>query len=151
MGWARNDERRPCFVDQNTVNFVHDGKVMVLLMHIIDAAAHVVAQVIKAQFVIRRIGDVTGIGRVFFILGLLGVHNTRCHAQCGEYVRHPIGIASCQIIVDRHNMDAFSRQGIQIGGEGCDQGFTFACFHFGDVALVQENTTHQLYIKSAQT
>ena len=56
---------------------------MVFLVHFIDAATHVVAQVIKAQFIVGGIGDVRPIGGGFLGLGLLGVYNARGHTQCG--------------------------------------------------------------------
>ena len=46
-------------------------------------------------------------------------------------------------------MDALAFERIQIHGKRGDQGFTFAGFHFGDHAGVQNNAAHQLHIEMA--
>ena len=120
-------------------------------MHLAQFGLHIVAQIIKPKLIIRRIGDITGIGRRFFIIGLLRVNNPRGQAQSPIDFRHPLRIAARQIIVDRNDMHTLPGQSIKIGRESGHQGFTLTSFHLCDIALMQEYAAHQLYIKGAQT
>ncbi|MOA25198.1 hypothetical protein D3C78_1459100 [compost metagenome] len=44
-------------------------------------------------------------------------------------------------------MYALAGQCVQIGRQGCSQGFTFTGTHFSDAAFVQHHTAEQLHIK----
>ena len=46
-------------------------------------------------------------------------------------------------------MRAFARQGVEINGERADEGFAFACAHFGDFAVVQHHAADELNVKMA--
>ena len=46
-------------------------------------------------------------------------------------------------------MDALPQQSIQVDGHGGYQGLAFTRFHFGHLALVQNDTTDKLYIKGS--
>ena len=70
-------------------------------------------------------------------------------SQKRENLPHPFGIAFGQVIVDRNDMHAFSGQGIEIGRQGGDQGFSFTGFHFGDVASVEHDAADQLDVEMA--
>ena len=59
---AGDDERRARLIDQNGVDLVDDGKGMSALDEFACVDGHVIAQVIKAHFVIRAVGDVCGVG-----------------------------------------------------------------------------------------
>ena len=148
---ARDDQRRARLIDQNRVDLVHDGKGMPALRHFLDAALHVVAQVIKAQLVIGRIGDVGAVSGLFLGIGLIGIDHAGGQAQRRVDLAHPDRIALGQIIVDGDDMHALARQGVQIGGKGRHQRLALAGFHFGDVALMQEDPALQLHIEGAQT
>ena len=50
-------------------------------MHLSQLGLHIIAQIIKPKLVIRRIGDITGIGRCLFIVGLLRVNDPCGQAQ----------------------------------------------------------------------
>ena len=124
---------------------------MIALVHLAQVRFHVVAQIVEPKLVVGGIGDVGGIGALFLGLRLLGIDHTGGQPQLGIDLAHPFGIAFGQIIVDRDDMHALARQRVQIGGKGGDQRLAFAGFHFGNVALMQENATHQLHIKRPQT
>ncbi len=66
FGWARNHQRGPCFVDQDRIHLVHDGKAKAALNALLDIQRHVVAQVIKTKFVVGTVGDVAGVGGFLF-------------------------------------------------------------------------------------
>ena len=146
-----NDQRRTRFVNQDRVNLVHDREVMVALEHLGQFRFHVVAKVIETQFVVGRIGHITGISGLFFLIRLLGHNDTGGHAQNAENLAHPFGVATGEIVVHRHNMHTAPCEGVQICGEGRNKSFTLAGFHFRNIALMQENATHQLHIECPQT
>ena len=58
---AGDDQRCSGLIDQNRVNLIDDGIMKSPLNQLFFINNHVVSQVIKAQFVIRRIGNVTGV------------------------------------------------------------------------------------------
>ena len=58
LGRTGNDERRPRFVDEDAVDFVHDGELVSALDVLREVELHVVAQVVEAELVVRAVGDV---------------------------------------------------------------------------------------------
>ena len=103
---AADDERRAGFVNQDAVNFVHDGEVVAALHAHGEIKLHVVAQVIEAEFVVGAIGDVGSVGRTALIVIQL-VHNY-ADREPKEAVKfaHPFGVALGQVIVHRDHMHA---------------------------------------------
>ena len=140
-----NNQRRPGFVDKNRVHFVNNGIMQISEHQLFFVNDHVVPQVIKPQFIIRHIRNVTAIS----LPPLFRLHGIQYHADSETqklmYLPHPLGITFCQIVVDRYNMHTPSTQCIQIGGQCGYKGFSFACLHFCNTTLVQDNTTDQLY------
>ena len=136
MRRAGNDQWGPRFVDQNTVDLIDHGKIMIALVYFTEFGFHIIAQIIKAQLVVGRIGDVTAIGGVFLSLGLLWIDHTCGHAKRTIDLAHPFAVATCEIIVDRDDMDAFSGQRIEIGWKGRHKGFTLAGLHFRYIAFM---------------
>ncbi len=74
VGRAADDQRRSRFVDQDVVDFVDDRVVQraLALLGIVRETViplgrrtHVVAQVVKAEFVVRAVGDVAHVGGLF--------------------------------------------------------------------------------------
>ena len=57
-----------CFVDEDRIHLVHDGVIMRTLNHLRALILHIIPQIIEAEFVIGRIGDVAGIGRLTLII-----------------------------------------------------------------------------------
>ena len=57
---------------------------------------------------------------------------------------HPLGVTAGQIVVDGDHMDAFARQGVEVGGQNGHQGFTFTGAHFGNAALMQHDAADDL-------
>ena len=71
------------------------------------------------------------------------------NAQAQKLVElaHPFGVALGEVVVDRDDVDAASREGVKINRQGCDQCLAFAGFHFGDLAFVQYHSADQLHVK----
>ncbi len=53
-----NNQRGARFVDQDRVHLVHDGEVQLALKAFTHMCRHIVAQVIKAEFVVGAVSDV---------------------------------------------------------------------------------------------
>ena len=120
---------------------------MAALRHRIQRVLHVVAQIVKAIFVVGAVGDVGGIGfAALFVIE--AVHDAaNAHAQEAIDLCHPFAVALGQIVVDCHDMHAVAGQGIEIDGQGGDQGLAFAGAHFGNMALMQHHAAHQLNVE----
>ena len=69
------------------------------------------------------------------------------HPQSPKERAHPLGVASCQIVVDGDDVDAAALQGIEIGGQGRNQGLALTGDHLGDIAPVQDDAAHQLDVE----
>ncbi len=147
---AGNDQRRARLIHQDAVDLVDDGEVMPALHHLGDRGFHVVAQIVEAQFVVRRIGDVGLIGRAFLCFRLERIDDADRHPQRMEHLAHPSRVALGQIVVHCDDVHAAPRQRIQIGGKGCDKRLALAGLHLADVALMQEYPTHQLHVEGTQ-
>ena len=62
IGGSGNDERRPCFINKNVINFIDNRIVQVALHHLPKVVDHVVAEVVEAELVIGPIGNVGVVG-----------------------------------------------------------------------------------------
>ena len=52
-----------------------------------------------------------------------------------------------EIVIDSDDVNAFAFERVQINGQGRDQRFSFAGFHFGDLAAMQDDAADQLTIE----
>jgi hypothetical protein len=105
---------------------------VVALHHLRALVLHVVAQVVEAEFVVGRVGDVAVIGG----LALFVIDSVHDHAdgQAEEIVQlaHPLGVALGQIVVDGHDMDAAAGERVQIDRQRRDQRLALARLHLRD-------------------
>ena len=147
---TRDDQRCARLINQNTVHLIDDCVEMAALRHLFDRGFHVVAQIVKAQLVVRGIGDIGAVSLALLGIGLIGVDNPGRQTQSAVNLAHPFGIAFRQIVVHRDDMHTLARQGIQIGRKGRHQRLAFAGLHFGDIALMQKDAAFQLNVKSPQ-
>ena len=140
-----NDQRCSCLIDQNRVHLINNGKFHATLYELFFIDHHIISQIIKAQFVVRHISNITVISCTSFII----VHGIQHHADSKSqefmYFSHPLGITLRQIIVDRDNMNPFSGQRIQVCRKCRHEGLTFTGSHLGNSSLMQDNTTNQLH------
>ena len=135
-GLTRNDERRSRFIDQDRVHLVDDAVVEVPEHLLVLIDGHIVAQIVKAELVVRDIGDVAGIG----LLSRLRIHGVHNHAdrEAEEAVNasHPLRVTRREVVVDRDNQDTLARQCIEVSRRSRDQGLTFTGLHLRNAALV---------------
>ena len=142
-----DDQRRTGIVNQDGVDLVDDGVVVLALHEVFRTDGHVVAQVIETEFVVGTEGDVGQVGTAAGIgVGLVFVDAV--HAQAMEHVErsHPLGVTLGQVVVHCHYMYAVTGQGIEEYGEGSHEGFSFTGCHFGNLTLVQHDAAEELYV-----
>jgi hypothetical protein len=60
---------------------------------------------------------------------------------------HPLGVATREVVVHRDDVDALAFEGVQVTGEGGDEGLALARAHLGDGALVQDHAPHELHVE----
>ncbi len=150
VGGARDDQRRARLVDEDGVDLVDDGVVMLALVHVGEFRLHVVAQVVEAELVVGPVGDVGLVGGALFLFGLLGIDDAGGHPEHAVDLAHPLGVAPGEVVVDGDDVHALAGQRVQIDREGRDQGLALTGLHLGDVALVQEDAAHQLDVECPQ-
>ncbi len=105
FGRAGDDERRARFVDEDAVDFVHDGEVMPALHVVRELELHVVAQVVEPELVVGAVGDVGRIGHLTFGVVQVVLDDADAHAKKAEDPAHPFGVAPCQVVVDSDDVD----------------------------------------------
>ena len=144
FGRTGNDQRCPRLVDQDGVNLVDNGEVMIALHHVLDPELQIVAKIIEAELIIRSIGHIAAIGGAALIVVHIAGDAANRHSKALVNAAHPGRIARCQIVVHRDDMDALPGYRVQEHGERCDKGLALACLHLGDLTLVQRDPAHKL-------
>ena len=142
-----DDQRRPRLVDQDAVDLVDDRVMELSLALVLLGRLHVVAEVIEAELVVGAVGDVAGVDLLPLGRFHLRLDRAHGHSQATKERAHPLGVAAGQVIVDRDDVNALAVEGIEIGGQGGDQGLALAGDHLGDVAAVQDHAAHQLDVE----
>ena len=74
------------------------------------------------------------------------------HGKAKEMVNrsHPLDISSCQIVIDRDEVNPLPFQGVQIKGKRSHQGFSLTGFHLGDLPLMEHQSADHLDIEVAE-
>ncbi len=105
---------------------------------------HVVAQVVEPELVVRAVGDVGEVGLALGRLGLSGEHDV--HGQPEEAVdpSHPVGVALGQVLVDRDDVHAPAREGVEVHRHRRGERLALTGLHLRDVAVVQRGTAEHL-------
>ena len=144
LGRPGDDQRRARLVDEDRVDLVDDGEEVAALHHGGEVELHVVAQVVEAELVVGAVGDVALVGRAPVVVGDVVLDDADREAEELVDAAHPLGVAAGQVVVDRDDVDALAGEGVQVAGEGRDQGLALAGPHLGDLALVQDHAADQL-------
>ena len=147
VGRTGNDQRRARFVDQDRIDFVDDRMVERALDHRTAIELHVIAQIIEAEFIVGRIGDVGIIGLAALVFRQVGHDHTGGEAQEAIDLTHPFAVTAGQIVVHGDDMDALAFKRVQIGGERRHQRLAFAGAHFGDFAAMQDDAADHLDVE----
>ena len=114
------------------------------LNHLRFAERHVVAQIVKAKLAVGHICNVAVIRR----LALCAVHSAEHRADRepheAVYLPHLLGVALCEVVVHRYDMDTLARQRVEVGGQGRDQSLALAGAHLGNTPLMQYDAADKL-------
>ena len=140
-----NDQRGTGFIDKHRVHLIDDGIVQISLYQLFLVDHHVVTKIVKSQFIVGHIGDVTGILSSSLIIFHRVKDHTYSKSQELMDFSHPFCVTVCQVIIDGYNVHALSFQGIQIGRKSRHQSLSFTGLHLCDTALVKNDTADQLY------
>ena len=161
LGRAGDDQRRTRLVDEDVVDLVDDREEVVrraavlglrtatVLDLLLERRRHVVAQVVEAEL---RVGAVGHVGRVGELLLLVGLHVLQDADAEPEHVvdrLHPQRVASSQVIVDGHEVDAAPRERIQDHSGGGGERLALAGLHLGDGTVMQNHAADQLHVEVA--
>ena len=166
MGSAR-------LVDEDGVDLVDDRVVQGSLGALRQVARHVVAQVVECQLGVGRISDIGAVrlllahrpevlesGIRMGLVKVLGVvheggrgSHVDANRQPQEVIdrRHPSSVAAGEVIVDGHQVDALPGQRVQVEGQARHERLAFTGLHLGDLALVEDDASHQLDVEVAET
>jgi hypothetical protein len=119
----------------------------VALYQLVGIKYHIVAQVVETELVVRSVGYISPVGfPAFSGVGLVAVDAVDSKTVEIENRFIPFGIPLGQVGVNGYHVNTTAYQGVEIGGEDGNKGFTFTGLHLGDFTLVQNDGAKQLYI-----
>src|SRR5690606_31066197 len=96
-------------VDQNRVNLIHPGDVMLALYQLFGSVHHVIAQVVETEFIVCSISDICEVCLPSFVgVRLMFVDTVYLKAEPFENGAIPFLVTTSEVIVYRYNMYAFS-------------------------------------------
>jgi hypothetical protein len=147
FGRPGNDERRSRFIDQDAVHFVDNREVVTPLHVVREVELHVVAQVVEPELVVGAVRDVARVGDLALLVVQIVLDDTHRHPEEAIDPSHPLGVAPGQVIVDRDHVDAFAREGIEVGGKRRDERLAFARLHLRDLSAMEHHAANQLHVE----
>ena len=105
---AGNDQRCTRFIDQDGVHFVHQRIVQFTLYTFFRAERHIVAQVVKAVFVVRTVSDVSCVS--FALCRCWHARQVDTDSQAKEFKQRTVvfGVTLRQVVVDGNYVHAFT-------------------------------------------
>ena len=149
VGGAGDDEGGAGFVDEDGIDFVDDAVEVAALDLVGELELHVVAEVVEAELVVGAVGDVGAVGFAALLVGEVVDDDADGEAEEAVDLAHPLGVALGEIVVDGDDVDAVAGEGVEVAGEGGDEGLAFAGLHLGDLALVEDHAADHLDVEVA--
>jgi len=164
LGRPGDDQRRPCLVDEDVVDLVHDREEVAALDALAQVDDEVVAQVVESELVVRAVGDIRGVGllardrpqrpQVLIGLGEVGVDDVGglvldradAHPQAPEDLSDPLRVAFGEVVVDGHHVDAAAGEPVEVRRQRGDECLSLSGLHLGDGAAVQHHAADQLHV-----
>ena len=108
-----------------------------------------VAQVVEHQLLVGAVGDVTRVGALPFLRELPVLDQPDGEAERIVDGRELLGVAACEIVVDRDDMDGAAHERGGDRRQQRRQGLAFAGFHFGERAAHHGGAAEQLNVEMA--
>jgi len=108
---------------------------------------HVIAKIIKAEFVVGSICDIAIVG--LFPFRIVHAMDNHANGKAQKLIDppHPFGVPPGEIVIHSNKVCTLARQSIQIKRKGCGQGLSFTRFHLSDFSPMEHNTAYQLNVK----
>ena len=144
-----DDERRPGLVDEDRIDLVDDGVDEARLRLFDQREGHVVPQVVEAELVVGPVDDVGPVRLALLGRGLARHHDPHRHAEEPVDLSHPVRVSPGEIVVDGDDVDAVPPEGVEVGGEGRDEGLPLPGAHLRDTALVENHAADELHVEVA--
>ena len=142
-----DDQRRTRLVDQDRVHLVDDRVVVAALDHLVALVLHVVAQIVEAELVVGRVGDVAGVGGAALLVVETVLDDADGQAEEPVDAAHPFGVAGGEVVVDGDDMDALALERVEVDGERRDKRLALAGLHLGDGAGVEHHAADHLHVE----
>ena len=140
-----NNQRGARLIDQDGVHLVDNRKCMSALYLILLIDRHVVAQIVKAELIVRTVGDIRLVHRLAILRRDIMNNQTYLESEEAVDLSHPLAVSLCQIVVDRDNMYALSGQRIEVYRQSRHKCLAFTGLHLGDASLMQDDAADDLY------
>ena len=147
LGLAGDDQRRARLVDQDRVDLVDDRVVVAALDDALERDRHVVAQVVEAELGVGAVDDFGLVGVPALVEGHHVLDEGGPHPEGVPYGLRPLGVALGEVVVDGDEVDALAGERVQVERLDRDERLALACAHLGDVALVEDDSAHQLDVE----
>ena len=131
----------------STTAFLENSSVMIIPF----IAAVVYRRLPKAMDILSAVIAMAGIG--FLTLGIFFFVDDKTYGKTHKAVNlaHPLAVASCKVIVDGNDVNTVARKSVEVCGKGCNKSFTFTCSHFGNSALMKNDTADNLHGEVLET
>ena len=112
---------------------------------------HIITKIVKAHLVVCTVSNIGIVSLLTLCVALF--MNDKTYAQAEETVNftHPFGVTLCKIVVNCYDMYALTRKCVKVSRKCSNKSLTFTGLHFGNSALVKNNTADKLYIKVTHT
>ena len=151
LGCTGDDQGSPGLVNQDRIDFVHDGEGQARLSLVCHGKRHIVPQVIKTKFVVGSINNIASVGVPLLGGPLPRANDPDRHAKKVIDGPHPGGIAPRQIVVHGHQVHRITSQRIEVGGQGRNQCLALTGTHFRNLAFMEDDAADQLHIEMPHT
>ena len=121
---------------------------MVALDLLVGREGHaVVTQVVEAELRSGAVGDIAAVGGLTFIAGHLVLDATDREAEPAVEMTHPLRVAAGEVVVDGDQLAVLASQGVEVEGQGGNEGLAFAGRHLGDLILVEGHAPDELDVE----
>ena len=144
---AAYDKRGTSLVHEYAVHFVNDCVFESALHFVCLILDHIVAQIVKSEFVVGRVHNVAIVRFDLFFSGHMRIVDAYGKSQKLEYFTHPLCVTLCKIFVDGNDMHAFFVERLQICGKSRNKRLTFTCTHLGNSSLIEDHAAHELNVE----
>ena len=146
--WSGDDQRSPCFINENRVNLIDEGEVVISLhLHRRVLRHAVVSQVVEAKFAGGTVGDVFFVHLPTQLARLVILDTTDSESEPFKEIPHPLGVASSEVVVHGDDVNSHPGESVEKDGERCDESFTLTGCHFRNHAAVKSDTSNKLNVE----